>query len=209
MISKLLHSDHICMSLVFCALLLLYPFQLLSIFPNSYYNVNGFKASDNDSIIDNRNLLINKQNNYFENSEYGYSLEYSSDWKFTGDNVFVFEPTSAANDPINSLATLAITTSIVPPGQKMDDITPIVEMYEKEYNAFKLIESSYSNLSGLPAYQMTFTYWMPELGITFTTLQIWTYKEDTNYILSFGSSVDAFSNMLPKFHQISESFRIL
>ncbi len=126
-----------------------------------------------------------------------------------GDIVAIILPQSTARSGFR--ANLVITSSI-----QDDRSIPLNELYKMnigsmssspEFRGFKQQNSYKIDMDGLEAYQTTFTYTHPKLGVKLKSFQIYVMSGDRLYILQYAAPTLTYKKFMDDVNEIVRTFK--
>ena len=163
---------------------------------------------------------LEQQNSLYENPQYGFAIQYPSNWKVVEGNASESVVVAAFSSPLESnfdifAENFVIGVQNLPTGTSVNEYgRSAVDLLQSRPD-FNLIESPVSTtFGGLPAQKIEFNMTLPsERAIATNTtkiqgIQVWTINEDSAYVVSFAAAQDTFSKHLPAIEQIIDTFRI-
>ena len=164
-----------------------------------------------------------QQNSLYENPQYGFAIQYPSNWQVEEGNASGTAVVAAISSPLeNNFDTFAENFAIgiqnLRTGTSLDDYGQAAVALLKSQppgSDFELTDSPVSTtLGGLPAQKIEYTMTSPsDRAITTNPtkiqgIQVWTINDDSAYVVSFAAAEDQFSSYLPTIQKIIDTFRI-
>ena len=91
-------------------------------------------------------------------------------------------------------------------GSIEDFVQPIIDNTRLEFNNFQLVESETISVAGVPSWK--FVYTTTDLGFNAKAMQIYTLKNEAQYVFTFLTLFERFEENLPVMQEIIDSIRI-
>jgi PsbP-like protein len=141
----------------------------------------------------------------YSNPNLGFSLEYPSDWQK--------EETLSFTSPRGGLGNrapevISITTEVLPSSDySLDRYTEAALGQVKSFQDFRLLNSSSTNLGGLPAHMIVYSFSDEENRIPLQNLQAWAVKDGMAYVITYGGTPEEFESSLSALQSVMDSFR--
>jgi eukaryotic-like serine/threonine-protein kinase len=162
-------------------------------------------------------VMISKTFLTYESPEYGFKIQFPSDWEkieFSGEVeeahrkiiVNFVSPSEAASDTFREYFIIergTIDLRATLPVQY--DVNTYVNRLKSLPN-FKLIESNKFSLADSPAEKLVYNYSNPEVGVT-KTMDVLIVKDERLYLLSFSSDAVKYNSYLPIIQKMFASFK--
>lgn len=152
----------------------------------------------------------------YQSTERGFSIQYHSDWisedlegNFLMD-MTRFLPSSEQNLEVPENAVVVMIQKTLVPNDLNEYNDLNMQEIPRDMENFKWLERDSATLAGNPGYKVLFSSTGSELeGAEKTTIVTWTIKDGKAYDIWLSSKTDNFSNYLPVFENMIESFEII
>jgi hypothetical protein len=141
----------------------------------------------------------------YNNPNLGFSLEYPTNWEKEESLTFVSPQGGIGN---RTPEVISITTEVLPTSDfNLDRYTEAALGQVEVFRDFRLLNSSSTTLGGLPAHLIVYTF-TDESQTPLQNLQVWTVKDGTAYVITYGGTPEEFDSSLPAFQRIIDSFSL-
>jgi hypothetical protein len=141
----------------------------------------------------------------YNNTNLGFSLEYPTNWEKEESLTFVSPQGGIGN---RTPEAISITTEVLPTSDfNLERYTEAALGQVEVFQDFRLLNSSSTTLGGLPAHIIVYTF-TDESQTPLQNLQVWTVKDGTAYVITYGGTPEEFDSSLPAFQRIIDSFSL-
>jgi hypothetical protein len=141
----------------------------------------------------------------YNNPNLGFSLEYPSNWEKEESLTFVSLQGGVGN---RTPEVISITTEVLPTSDfNLERYTEAALGQVDVFQDFRLLNSSSTTLGGLPAHLIVYTF-TDESQTPLQNLQVWTVKDGTAYVITYGGTPEEFDSSLPTFQSVVDSFSL-
>jgi hypothetical protein len=141
----------------------------------------------------------------YNNPNLGFSLEYPTKWEKEESLTFVSPQGGIGN---RTPEVISITTEVLPTSDfNLERYTEAALGQVEVFQDFRLLNSSSTTLGGLPAHIIVYTF-TDESQTPLQNLQVWTVKDGTAYVITYGGTPEEFDSSLPAFQRIIDSFSL-
>jgi hypothetical protein len=141
----------------------------------------------------------------YSNPNLGFSLEYPSDWQ--KEEILTFVSPQGGIDN-RAPEVIRVTTEVLPTSDfSLDRYSEAALGQVESFQDFKLLNSSFTTLAGLPAYMILYTF-TEESQTPLQILQLWTVKDGMAYIITYNGTYEEFDSSLPAMQSIVDSFTL-
>lgn len=139
----------------------------------------------------------------YSNPNLGFSLEFPSNWQKQETLGFSSPRTGLVGAP----EAISVLTEEVPTlNYTVNNYTEAAMGQVETLPDFQLINSSSYTLGGLPAHMILFSFTDPN-NSTSQSLQTWTVKDGTAYVITYGATPAEFNSSLPALQSVLNTFR--
>ncbi len=151
----------------------------------------------------------------YENSTLGINFQHPKDWSIltqeTGPVTVIKLNTTRQNDMAVIPPIILFSVGALPEnGKTLPDLTRINMAEAAKTNNFHLIESNATNLGGVGAKKILYSYSSDDPSLTFPlkSMDIWTVKNGKKYTFSYIDTQRDFDKQLPLVNKILDSYKI-
>jgi hypothetical protein len=174
-------------------------------------------ALHTNTIIHQQEAFAQTNNNTFkryENPTYGINIQYPSDWRADGGDIYADD---YVTDIVSFIAPIRSNTNPYAPSLSIsiDNLLPnlneyltrITTDYSDTYEDFNVIDSDTDSiLSGKPAYKIVFTD--EEDGIDYKNMEVGTIIEDKVYFVTHYAEEEQYLDYLPTIQKMISSVKM-
>jgi hypothetical protein len=141
----------------------------------------------------------------YSNPNLGFSLEYPSNWQREETLIFTSPQGGMGN---RTPEVISITTEVLPSSDySLDRYTEAALGQVKSFQDFRLLNSSSTNLGGLPARMIVYSFTDEENQTPLQNLQAWAVKDGMAYIITYGGTPEEFDSSLSVLKSVTDTFR--